>query len=95
MYNFNHVIFLMNRVTCLNNTYEESYKLPHSGLEEIASKWIEAKLSPCLIVYLFFSYLSGLTMKAIPYYVYLIDQIIAMCSLSHTHTLNTHTACEN
>jgi hypothetical protein len=29
---FNHMTYLMSHVTSLNNTYERSYKLPHSGL---------------------------------------------------------------
>ena len=29
---FNHMIYLISHVNYLNNTYEWSYKLPHSGL---------------------------------------------------------------
>lgn len=41
MYSFSHMAFSMKNVTWLNNTHEYSYKLPHSGLEEIAPNELE------------------------------------------------------
>ena len=41
MCGFNHMVFLMTHVTCLNNIHRWylSYKPPHSNVEEIGPKW--------------------------------------------------------